>query len=157
MGRAVSLQFLQPWQKSPAHYWCIWFATCEVTNTVFSYTFYLFKYVILVICVMNNINWILLSLQILLIKKKHSNDYLPVQNHSGIITLDWKIEIKKFRWRNLFKVLCYTFFLFELVILSIYMYVINNIHQVLLSLQILLIDNTHRNVYLRSTTTFWYN
>ena len=56
LGRAVSLQFLQPFQKSPAHYWCIWFATCEVANTVFSYTFYLFKYVISLICVMNNMH-----------------------------------------------------------------------------------------------------
>ena len=78
----------------------------------------------------------------------------PVQNRSGIINPDWKIDIKKCRWSGLFTVFSYTFCLSKYVILLLY--VMNSIHWILSSLLILLNDKTHGNVYLRSTKIFWF-
>ena len=69
------------------------FTACEVANTVFSYTFYLFEYAILLICVMNNIIKFYCLCSYCWTKKNKTMFVCPVQNHSGIITPDWKIKI----------------------------------------------------------------
>ena len=86
-------------------------ATCEVAYTVFSYSFYLFKHVILLICVTNsNIKFYCLCHNVAWQRKTQQCLFTQYKIILVFITPVWKrLKIKKFRWRNIFTVLSYTF------------------------------------------------